>query len=403
MGIAQLCATGKSCAVTGDGVPLHPDNHVATTRCRKSTLGTTRSSRLAALTPSSCALSVLSCTHAELPFRTGDTARDAYDVDCDAAALPTPPPWSAKTICTQLSRNYVAFSHRQGATWWAPIAAGVRCVRLPAAPPTARLPLHPFPRHWDACSGSRPSCPSVPRIRPLHIFSFLPSTSGDAIRCLQRLVGVVRSCPALLQLRISLPPLDEVGRDGRVSCAAAACVSPRAPLHPRHAPPLSLTVRGVLRPKRITGRRAARRFDVVVHDAQHAADVCRVLGTLTTTRAAGEQGRKRRGWRGMGRTHGSRHGSANVLAFPFAICASSVSRVLPHPPSLVSWPFGRYASRAPPTFLEDCGPLLTLHLRIRATLPLPGAHSRVSRRRVGPRLVSMPPNGHWRLRTEPRI
>jgi hypothetical protein len=76
--------------------------------------------------------------------------------------------------------------------------------------------------------------------------SFLPSTSGDAIRRLQRLLGVVRGCPALLQLRISLPPLDEVGRDGRVSCAAAACVSPRAPLHPHLAPPLSLAVRGVL-------------------------------------------------------------------------------------------------------------------------------------------------------------
>jgi hypothetical protein len=72
----------------------------------------------------------------------------------------------------------------------------------------------------------------------------------------------------------------------------------------------------------------------------------------------------------------------------------SLGSSLTLPPSLGSWPFRRYASRAPLTFLEDRGPLLTLHLRIRATLPLPGAHSRVSRRRVGPRLVSMPLNGN---------
>ncbi|KAJ7918248.1 hypothetical protein B0H13DRAFT_2437658 [Mycena leptocephala] len=82
--------------------------------------------------------------------------------------------------------------------------------------------------------GSPPSCPAVPCIRPLHIFSFLPSTSGDAIRRLQRLLGLVRSCPALLQLRISLPPLDEAGRDGLGPRGAAvphssSCASPFLP------------------------------------------------------------------------------------------------------------------------------------------------------------------------------
>ena len=115
----------------------------------------------------------------------------------------------------------------------------------PAARVTVHLPLPSFRRRRDACSGSPPSCPAVPCIRPLHIFSFLPSTSEDAIRRLQRLLGLVRGCPALLQLRISLPPLDEVGRDG---------LGPRAPLHPHRVPPLSLAVGGMLRPKRITGR-----------------------------------------------------------------------------------------------------------------------------------------------------
>ncbi|KAJ7669625.1 hypothetical protein B0H14DRAFT_3538722 [Mycena olivaceomarginata] len=164
------------------------------------------------------------------PSITVDTAKDAYgtsppppsaragshssgDVDCHAAALPIrrPFPDAAPLVCENR-----------------PYAAGLKLRSFPPdrvrpAPPTTYLPLPPFPRHPDACSGSRPSCPAVARIRPLNIFSFLPSTSGDAIRRLQRLVGVMRGCPALLQLRISLPPLAEVGRDGRVSCAAAAC------------------------------------------------------------------------------------------------------------------------------------------------------------------------------------
>jgi hypothetical protein len=49
---------------------------------------------------------------------------------------------------------------------------------------------------------------------------------------------------------LPLPPVDTVGRAGRVSCAAGACGSSRALLLPRRAPPLSLAAHGVLRPRR---------------------------------------------------------------------------------------------------------------------------------------------------------
>jgi hypothetical protein len=108
----------------------------------------------------------------------------------------------------------------------------------------------------------------------------------------RRRVGthLMRGCPALLQLRISLPPLDEVVRDGRVSCAAAACVSPRALLHPHRAPPLSLTVRGVLRRRSERIGRSESRVPLVGRGLMHA------LHTLCPCIAR----RELRAWMAMG-------------------------------------------------------------------------------------------------------
>ncbi|KAJ7879440.1 hypothetical protein B0H13DRAFT_2667899 [Mycena leptocephala] len=262
----------------------------------------------AALTPSSCALSVLSCTRLRAWASSSLSIIQREIRTTDTAALPIRHPLPR--------RRPLGLRKPSGATRWAPIAACVRRVRLSRssgyrasspsflsttsgclqrlAPVVSRCPVHPPATHlllppvdeWGRNQAPAAAAGLSARLSRTPPAAHLPSSPRRGGTRWTR--SSWRGCPALLQLCISLPPLDEVGRDG---------LGPRAPLHPHRVPPLSLAVGGMLRPKRITGRtqapRAARRFDVVVHDAQRAADVCRVLGSFTTTRAAGEQGRAR--------------------------------------------------------------------------------------------------------------